>query len=174
MQFEDIKPGKDEYAPYFEQYISYVTSGDVDQLLEEQVTEIVNMFFLVDEKGGSFRYAEGKWSIKEVLGHIVDCERIFEYRLLCVSRNDKTLFPSFDENEYVREADFNKRTLISLVEELRAVRQSTIHLIKSLNKEQLVRKGNAGGKVVSVRALILVLIGHFEHHVEILKSKYNI
>ena len=174
MLLEDIKPLEDEYDPHFEQYISCIEPKEAEQLLEEQVTEIVNLFFLVDETDGSFRYADGKWSIKEVLGHMCDAERVFTYRILCISRNEKSVLPSYDENEYVRQADFNRRTLISLVEEIKAVRQSTIHLLKSLSKEQLMRRGFSGGRAVTVRALIYVLLGHFKHHVEILKTRYNI
>lgn len=174
MLLDDIRLLKDEYDPHFEQYVSCVNTSDIVKLLEEQVTEIVNLFFLVDEAGGKFRYAEGKWSIKEVLGHMCDAERIFTYRILCISRNEQAVLPSYDENEYVRQADFDRRTLISLVEEIKAVRESTIHLLKSLSNEQLMRKGLSGGRDVTVRALIYVLLGHFKHHVEILKSRYNI
>jgi hypothetical protein len=174
MLLDDIKLLKDEYDPHFEQYISCIEPKETERLLEEQVTEIVNLFFLVDEEGGLFKYAEGKWSIKEVLGHMCDAERVFTYRILCISRNEQAVLPAYDENEYVRYANFNQRTLISLVEEIKAVRQSTIHLLNSLSEEQLMRRGLSGGRAVTVRALIYVLLGHFKHHVEILKTRYNI
>jgi uncharacterized damage-inducible protein DinB len=125
---------------------------------------------LSDEKA-EFAYAEGKWTIKEVLGHIIDAERTFGYRLFCFSR-DRAELPSMDQNTYVTNAYFNSRSIQSLANEFRATRESNIYLIESLTTEHLDRSGVASGKAVSVRSLVYILIGHELHHLDVLSQRY--
>jgi hypothetical protein len=119
-----------------------------------------------------FRYAEGKWTIKEIIQHVIDTERIFSYRALRISRNDKTPLPGFDENEYVINTDANNRHLQSLLTELSLVRQSTIALFKSFTPMQLERLGVASNNDISVRAIGFILIGHQKHHQKIFMERY--
>jgi uncharacterized damage-inducible protein DinB len=119
-----------------------------------------------------YRYAEGKWTIKDILQHIIDAERIFAYRALRFARNDKTDLPGFEENEYVDEANANNRTIIQLLTELSAVRHATLLLFKTFSDSQLLRMGTANNNAMSVRALGFVIIGHQNHHQRVFQERY--
>ncbi len=134
--------------------------------------DMLNLLNMAGEKNASFRYAEEKWSVKEVLGHIVDAERVFSYRALCIARGEKQSLPSFDENEYVQQANFDKRTLRNLLDEYDSVRLATVALFKSFSEEILMRKGIANGESITVQALLYIIAGHEIHHRRILDEKY--
>ena len=119
-----------------------------------------------------YRYAEGKWTIKDILQHLVDAERVFAYRALCFARNDKTELPGFEEDDYVIEANANKRSIQDLLTELLIVRQSSLALFKSFNDEQLMRIGTASNNPMSVRALGFIIIGHQNHHQRVFEERY--
>jgi hypothetical protein len=119
-----------------------------------------------------YRYAEGKWTIKEIIQHLIDCERIFSYRALRFSRNDKTPLPGFDEDSYNENTAGNLRSLQDLLTELAVVRQSTLSLFKSFSQEQLLRIGNASDKEISVRAIGFIILGHQKHHQHIFQQRY--
>jgi uncharacterized damage-inducible protein DinB len=125
------------------------------------------------ESKAGHRYADGKWTVREVVGHIADAERIFTYRLLRIARGDATPLPGFDENAYQRVAGFEQRPLGSVVAELRAVRQATLPLIRSLDVAALEREGTASDKRATVRGLVWVTAGHFQHHADILAQRYG-
>jgi uncharacterized damage-inducible protein DinB len=159
---------------YYKNYILKVESNDpVGQLLKQEQL-IKDMIGRVPEEKGIYAYAEGKWSIKELLGHLIDAERIFAYRALRFSRNDKTPLASFEENDYVEAASFNERTLASLLEEYSAVRKANIALYKSFNKEELKRTGTASNKELTVEQIIYITAGHEAHHIGILKERYGL
>ncbi len=166
------RPAEDEYAPYYGRYISLVPDGDLCVMLASQLADTLALVRAIPEQRGSHRYAEGKWSIKEVIGHVSDCERIMSYRALRFARGDQTPLPGFEQNDYVPPGGFDRRTLQDLGEELTAVRQATLHLLQHLDPAALTHDGTASGNRVTVRALAYIIAGHERHHVEILKAKY--
>jgi len=158
------RPQADEYAPYFAQYLAKVPDGDLLDLLEAQWEELGCLLEDLDDEAADFRYAEGKWSVKEVLGHILDAERIFAYRLLRIARADPTPLAGFDENAYVAAAGFQARPLESLLEEYDLVRGHTLALLRGLDADCFRRSGTSNGKPVSARALAWLIAGHERHH----------
>jgi len=166
------RPQADEHAPYYSRYISQVPDGDLISLLREQAMETVNLLQGLTPEQADYAYAPGKWSVKEVIGHITDAERVFDYRALCFARKDKTPLPSFDENLYVENANFKTRTLTDLLEEFQVVRASTIHLASNLDPASFEERGTASGHGITVRALLYVIAGHERHHAELLRERY--
>ena len=166
------RPAKDEYSPYYAGYIARVPDGDLCATLAAQLTDTRALVHTIPEARGIHRYAPGKWSIKEVLGHVIDTERIMSYRALRFARADETPLPGFEQNDYVPAGGFDQRMLQDLGEELAAVRLATIHQLRHLDPAALTRRGTASGKQFSVRALAYIIAGHERHHVEILKTKY--
>jgi uncharacterized damage-inducible protein DinB len=166
------KPEETEYVPYYGRYISLVPDGEIITVLSEQIDETLALLRSIPESEGGFRYAPGKWSIRELVGHLIDSERIFTYRALCFARNDQTPLPGFEEDEYVRNASFNDRSLSELAEELESVRKSTMFMFKHLDKEAWKRRGTANQSEVSVRALAYIMAGHELHHRGILRDRY--
>lgn len=166
------RPQADEYATYYGNYISKVPDGDVLALLATQIGDTLKLIESIPEARGTHRYAPDKWSIKEVLGHICDTERIMSYRALRIARADATPLPGFEQNDYVPAGAFDRRTLADLSEELAAIRQATLHLFRHLGPEALARRGTASGNPFTPRALAYVIAGHERHHVDILKTKY--
>ena len=164
------RPQTQEYPEAFSNYINSV-DGDVIEVLENQGSEFSNFLNNLAEKG-DYAYAPGKWTLKELTGHMIDTERIMVYRLTCFVRNEKAMLPGFDEDNYVANAFFKDRSLFSLSGEFAALRKANMFLIKSLNEEELNRVGNASGKNVSVRALIYLIAGHVIHHAKIIKERY--
>lgn len=166
------RPGSDESAPFYHGYIAEVPGEAIGTYLETQLTDLERLLAPLDESTARSRYAEGKWSIKEVVGHLADSERIFAYRLLRIGRGDATPLPGFDENAYVPAGDFDARPLASVVGELRAVRQGTIALAHGLPARAWPRRGEASGKVISARALAYIVVGHLTHHERVLRERY--
>ena len=167
----NLRPQADEFPVYYKGYIDTV-ADDVLLELENQIELLPKFLSAISEEKASFAYAEGKWTIKEVLGHMLDTERIMSYRALCFARRDETALPGFDENVYVKHAHFNDRTLQSLLDEFVVLRKSTMYLLKSFNQEELNRSGISNDKPITVRALIFILAGHVNHHQHILKERY--
>jgi uncharacterized damage-inducible protein DinB len=167
------KPQPTEYDPYYNTYISKVPDGDVIALLRRLSASSYQFFSNLSDERATFAYDKGKWTVKEVLGHIIDTERTFAYRLFCFSR-DSVELPTMDQNIFVSNSNSNSRTIENLAEEFRATRESNIYLIESLTDEQLGRTGIASGKSVSVRALVYMLVGHELHHLGVLKERYSL
>jgi hypothetical protein len=165
-------PSKETYAPYYETYIGKIAGSDPVKLLESLVLDFKVLLSEVPDEMEDFRYADGKWSVKEVVGHIIDTERIMSCRALCIARGEKQGLPGFDENEYVSVANFDKRSLYDLSHEFGFVREATLSLFKSLGEEDLDRKGTANNNPVSPRALLYIIAGHHLHHAGILKERY--
>jgi len=166
------RPATSEYAPYYEMYVSLVPEGDMVSTLDQQFAATFKILSGLDESKGNYRYAEGKWSIKELLGHVIDGERVFSYRAMRFARNDQTPLPGFEQDDYVRAADFDARSLADLIEEFTAVRRASIALFKSLREEDWTRRGTASNNPVSVRGLAYIVAGHEAHHIAVLQSKY--
>ena len=166
------RPDTDEYAPYYGAYVNQVPAGDLLTILADQMAEIMTLLRPLSEEKASFAYAPGKWTIKQVIGHLIDSERVFSYRLVSFARADPSPLPSFDENAWIGPAQFNDRSLTSLVDELVAVRSASIALVAGLPLEARVRRGIASGKEVSVRAIAHILPGHVAHHLKVLKDRY--
>lgn len=165
-------PEASEYAPYYGQYISLVKGGDVLRALEEQRPITTSLFERLTDQQAEFRYAPGKWTIKEVLGHVIDTERIMSYRALRIARDDQKPLAGFEQDDYVRAAEFGRRELAGLVEEFNAVRRASLLLFRNLGPEAWTRRGIANEKEVTVRALAYVIAGHELHHRKILQEKY--
>ncbi|KZE67155.1 damage-inducible protein DinB [Fictibacillus phosphorivorans] len=161
-----------KYADYYKTYVKLVPKGDMVQILEDQMRETVGLMSMLSEEKCAHRYAAGKWSIKEVIGHVVDTERIMSYRLLSIARGDRVSLPGYDENAYVEEADFDSHSMKRLLEHFVAVRQATIQLINSLPKEARSKIGTANGHEVSVSALMMIIAGHELHHRNIILERY--
>lgn len=166
------RPESTEYAEHYANYIAKVPGTDVLSVLESQRPQMLQLFAGRSERDGSFRYAPGKWTVKEVLGHITDTERIFAYRALRIARGDRTPLPGFEQDDYVREGAFGGRTLASLAEEFAAVRTASVALYRSFNEEAWKRRGIANQKEVTVRALAFITAGHQIHHRLILEERY--
>jgi hypothetical protein len=166
-------PGAGEYHPGFEKYIARVKdAGDVVEFLKRQLEDTESLLRQVDPSRQTHRYAPGKWSVKEVVGHLTDAERIFSYRLLRFARADETALPGFDENTYVEAANFDDIAWSELVDEFAAVRRATILLLNHLPAVAWTRAGVSNGNSISVRALAFIMAGHVDHHVAILRERY--
>jgi uncharacterized damage-inducible protein DinB len=168
------RPGPDEHVPYYQRYVALVPDGDVIAHLERQIVGTSRLLAPIDETLALYRYAEGKWSVKEVLGHVVDAERIFAYRALRIARGDQTPLAGFDENAYVPAGRFDMRPIRSLLDEYSAARRSTVAFLHGLDAEAAARRGIANQHPISVRALAWITAGHELHHVAILKERYGL
>lgn len=165
------RPQANEYPVFYKGYIDTVNE-DVLAELEHQIESFQALLKEIPEEKASFAYAEGKWTIIELLGHILDTERIMAYRTLRIARNDATPLAGFEENDYVANAHFEDRSLISMSEEFEHLRKSNLFLIKSLNETELARVGISNEKAISVKALVFIIAGHLNHHMRILKERY--
>lgn len=167
-----MKPGASEYAPYYEKYVSLVTESDVIEAMNNSLTETLELLHGLNEEKANFRYAPDKWSIKQVLGHICDTERIFVYRALRFARGDKTELAGFDQDYYVPQGKFDDASLTELLDEFEAIRRASITLFKRLDDEALQRAGLANGNEISVRALAHIIVGHERHHLSVIRERY--
>ncbi len=166
------RPDGLDYAPHYEKYISLVPGNNVVNALEQQISETLALCSGCSEEQGDFRYAPDKWTLKELVGHVVDTERVFAYRALRISRNDKTPIEGFEQDDYVRYGPFGRCRLSDLVDELRQVRCTSVHLFRSLDEEAWMRRGIASNNEVTVRALAYIVAGHELHHRKILQERY--
>jgi DinB family protein len=168
------RPAADEATAYYHGYISEVPGELIGKYLVEQLHDLERLMAPLDDTGALARYAAGKWSVKEVLGHLTDAERIFTYRLMRIARSDATPLPGFDENAYVPAGEFDGRTLASLVGEFGALRLSTIALLDGLPPDSWVRRGQASGASITPRALAYIIVGHVVHHARVLRERYRL
>ena len=166
------RPQSNDYAPYYGKYIMLVPDGDFVEILETQLQEMKQSLQPLTDGQGDFRYAPGKWSIKESLGHVNDAERVFAYRILRIARGDQTPLPGFEQDDYVKIANASARKLSDLLEEFTAIRRATIALIRSLDDPSWFRRGTASGEEVSVLAIAFIIAGHALHHRAIFEEKY--
>ncbi len=167
------RPQADEHNPYFSRYIDRVPeNADALELLENQIGEMEALLGGIDEADAGFRYAPGKWSYKEMIGHMLDTERIFITRALCAARGDQSPLPGFEQDDYVERADFDRCTLADLLAERRALRQSNLFFFRGLSPEAWTRKGSVDGSPCTARAILFTLAGHDMHHLTILRERY--
>ena len=166
-------PAADEHAPYYGKYVARVPD-DAFAALQSQALSTARLLAATPEDKAGFRYGPGKWSVREVVGHVIDGERVFAYRALWFARGDEAELPGFDENTWVPAGGFERRSLASLAAEFAAVRAATLALAATFDEPALARRGVANGVPVSVRALIAIIAGHELHHVGILRERYGL
>lgn len=167
-------PTATEYAPYFSRYIDLVAEADFVSALTRQPAEYRVLLGALSHEQAGFRYAPGKWSIREVLGHVIDAERVFGYRALCIARGETVSLPSFDENLYAAESGHDGCSLHELLEEFTLVRRSHVALFEHLGQAAWERAGTANQNAISVRGLAYLMTGHAQHHARILKERYAV
>jgi hypothetical protein len=166
------RPAEGEFLPYYGKYIALVPAGDVLSTLDAQMNETQALLLGLPASSSTYRYAPDKWSVNEVVGHVIDCERIFAARALRFARNDATPLPGFEQDDYVRNSKFEAYPVSELASELEAVRRATVFLFKHLEEPAWMRRGTANNAEVSVRALAYIIAGHELHHREILRTRY--
>lgn len=166
------RPTPDEYAPYYEAIIQSVPEGDIFDLLDQQIGLLRRDLARLSDEQANYRFGPDEWSIKEVVGHLNDVERIFSYRAMCFSRGDPAPLPGHDQDVFVRESNYGTRTLADLVQEFEWLRRANILAFRSLSAEAGQRRGTASDASVSVRALIYMLAGHVYHHIDSIRSDY--
>jgi hypothetical protein len=167
-----VRPDPSEHAVFYGPYIALVPEGDLLANLEASIRDWKSLLGGLTDAQAEFRYQPAKWSIKETVGHVNDTERIFAYRVLRIARADKTPLSGFEQDDYVREGDFSKRSLPDLLDEFSTIRHSTIALLRSLGPNVWTRRGNANQKEVTVTALGFIIAGHERHHRAILEQRY--
>ena len=172
MSTQLSRPGAGEYAPFYAGYVAEMPDGDLVAALERQGEETFALLSALPEERGEHRYAPGKWTIKDIAGHLADAERVFAYRALRFARGDTAPLAGFDENEYVRAAGAGRRPLVDLARELHAVRGATLAFLRGLPPGTAKRRGSANGVEISVRALAWVIAGHERHHIRVLHERY--
>jgi len=168
------RPQANEHAESHLVYLSKVPGDDILSFLQLQLDSTLSLFAAIDESKGNFRYEPAKWSIKEVLGHITDTERVFAYRAVTIARGDQTALPGFDQDVWAKHGNYGQLSLRELAEEFESVRRSTILLLRHLAPEAWDRRGTANTKQVTTRAVAYIMGGHAQHHLDILKERYHV
>ena len=166
------RPQPDEYPEYYNLYINLVGDGDIVDVLEQQSREIQHFLSTLNEESGDHTYAFGKWTIKEILGHLIDSERIFAYRALRIARQDKQNLPGYDADEYVKSGNFYRRTLQDFREEMLLLRAANLKQFANFDDNDLHQKGMANDMEFSVNAILYVMAGHELHHLNFIKNNY--
>jgi len=170
MTTKDLRA--DEYNPYYETYLKKTNDLSLIEGLRSNHDKILSFLKSIPQEKLEYRYTEGKWTIKEMILHVIDTERIFTCRALRIAREDQTSLPGFDQDAYVLPSKANERSLQNLLEEYKAVRQATIALFDSFDDKMLIQTGTASNSAISVRALGFILIGHENHHCEVIRERY--
>lgn len=173
MATQIARPTEAEYPPFFRQYIHHVPGDDLAVTLKAPMAQSLSIWHTFPQERELFTYAEGKWTPREILGHIIDTERIMQYRALAIARGEKQSLPGFDENSYVKNAQYNDRPLATLFAEFTVVRLATQLLFQqSINDADLLRTGTANGRAITPRAIAWIIFGHELHHIALLKERY--
>lgn len=172
MQTKWKKPVEGEYIPYQKTYFDQVPDGDLIDLLQQNIDETAKLIASLTEEQGNHSYAPGKWTLKQVINHICDCERVMAYRALCIARGEQQSLPGFEQDDYVALANTDERKLVDMLGELISIRAGSLTLLHSFNEEILARKGQANNHTVTVNALCYVIAGHEVHHMRIIREKY--
>ncbi len=167
-----IRPDSTEYAQPYARYVANVPETDILGVLGQQSTETQKLLASLDETKAAYRYAEGKWSVKEVIGHFTDAERIFAYRALAIARGETQPLPGFEEDDYVRNASFDNWKLGDLAEHYALVRRSTIVLFQNFPDQAWTNRGTASNFPITARAIAWIIVGHERHHVKVLRERY--
>jgi hypothetical protein len=166
------RPGSDEYASFYQNYVDSIGEGDILVHLEKQNEEYISLLRGIPEDKENFAYAEGKWTIRQLAGHINDAERVFAYRAMAISRGDVNELPGFDENTYVEKGNYDNVPLVDILQEFLLMRKSNLLLYKTFTDSMWIRTGTANQSLVSVRALAFIMAGHVKHHMKILDERY--
>ncbi|MEQ1606317.1 MAG: DinB family protein [Pyrinomonadaceae bacterium] len=166
------RPETNEFAPYYNTYVSLVVGNEVKPVLKSQTDELRSVFSEMPEEKGTFAYAEGKWTLKEALSHLIDGERIFAYRILRISRGDKTPIEGFEQDGYIATSNANNRSFADLLNEFDLQRQSNLILVNNISDEGSRLMGTASNNPISVRALTYIMAGHVTHHLNVLRERY--
>ncbi len=166
------RPGAGENAPYYDKYISLVPAGDLVAIMTDQMAELETLIRPLSEVQAATAYAPGKWSLRQVMGHIIDTERVFAFRALAISRNEIARLPSFDQDAWVQAADYDERSLSGLLDEFLSARRASLAFVTALPDAFLLRRGVASEVELSVRAALCVLPGHVQYHIEHIKRHY--
>ena len=168
------RPSSTEYDPAFERYVSRVPEHDALPALERQAAEVRAVVGSLSAERAGYRYAPGKWSVRELVGHVTDSERVFGYRALCVARGENAPLPGFEQEDYAANAGHECYTLPDLVDEFETVRRANVSMLGHMDEKAILRIGRANGLPISVRALAFIMIGHVRHHLGVLAEKYGI
>lgn len=168
------RPENTEFPPFFARYVSLVAEHEVIPALEAQTLSLRSMISSIPAERELFRYAEEKWSIRKVFGHLHDVERVLGYRAFCISRGDKSNFPSFDENAYVEQGDSDTLRLINLAAEFEAERNANVIFLRRLDEKGMAKIGIVNAHPITVRALMFIMVGHFRHHCIVLRDRYGV
>jgi hypothetical protein len=168
------QPLETEYAPDYRGYVGQVTEEEILPVLRSQLDALDVLLGRVTPERETYRYAEGKWSIREIIGHLIDAERVFGYRAFCIARGEQRNLPGFEQDEYMLSAPYDHIDLEDLLSEFRLVRLSNLAMIRNLNEEAWARLGTANDNQVSVRALAFIMAGHARHHMEVLRERYGL
>jgi hypothetical protein len=166
------RPSQAEFAPYYQGYVDQVSETDIMQVLRSELDDLDVLLGRVPAEKETYAYAEGKWTIREIVGHLIDGERVFGYRALCIARGEKQNLPGFDQDEYMATAPYNEIELEDLLSEMRLVRLSNLAMFRSLTEAAWERVGTANANEVTVRALAFIMAGHLRHHMKVLKERY--
>jgi len=166
------RPQPAEYDPYYQKYVGLVPEDEIVPALDGQTDELDKLFDGVPEEKGTFAYADGKWTLKEVLSHLIDGERMFAYRVFRIARGDKTPIEGFEQDGYIENSHANRRTFSELLNEFRLLREANVLFFKNLETGDWVRTGTANNVEVSVRSLAWIMVGHIRHHTAILRERY--
>jgi uncharacterized damage-inducible protein DinB len=168
------RPSEKDYPAFYHTYVKLVPEQDLVPALKNSVHELQEFLSSIPAAKADYAYAEGKWTVKQLLQHAIDAERIFAYRALCFARGEKKSLPAFEENEYAAEADVSHRSLTDMMNEFLILRQSSLLLFQSFTPEMIERKGKANNNSISVLSLGYIVIGHWRHHQGVLKERYGI
>lgn len=166
------RPGKGDYPEYFETYFQNINDENPIELMETQKNEMLSLLSTINETKANYSYAEGKWTIKEVIGHLIDSERVFSYRAIAIARGDTQSLPGFEQDDYVNGGNFNSRKFLDLIDEYQKLREATIPLFKSFDEAIYDRRGTANENPLTVRAVLFLIPGHEKHHLNVLKDRY--
>jgi hypothetical protein len=166
------RPQAGEFASYYSRYVDLATEDDIVAALDAQSHETATLLGGISEQQAARRYEPDKWSVKQLVGHVIDAERVFAYRALCIARGDTTPLPGFEQDPYVANAASDDRPIADLVEEFATVRKGNVMMLRALTEEAWNRVGTASDNQITVRALAFILLGHERHHVRILRDRY--
>jgi hypothetical protein len=167
-----MRPQETEYAPHYKRYVDRIEGDDIFWVLDKQIIEFSEFIDTIPEDKKHYSYAPGKWTIAEVLGHINDTERIMAFRAFWIARNANSPLTGFEQDDFIKSANFNNRSFLDIVDEFIHLRKSNNNLFGSFGEEALHRQGIVNNKTVSVNALLFIIAGHLDHHVEVLNEKY--
>lgn len=166
------RPTQEEYPEYYNLYLGLVKDGDIISILEEQSVYVQNFILSIPEDKGDHTYGFGKWTIKEIFGHLLDTERILSYRVLSIARRDKQPLPGYDQDEYVKNSKYYKRSLKEIADEMLMLRAANLKFFKCLDETDLMERGTANEMEISVRAILYILAGHELYHINFIKDNY--